>query len=90
MAGLRTPMPRSWVRHTEGGVTVRERLSATIELTVPSQDGRLRTPGDSKGAATSPPPPLGCSESSFRSTGPQRRGVYGSCPEHMTVMGPGS
>ena len=65
MAGLRTPMPRSWVRHTEGGVTVRERLSATIELTVPSQDGRLRTPGDSKGAATSPPPPLGCSESSF-------------------------
>jgi hypothetical protein len=48
MAGLRTPMPRSWVRHTEGGVTVRERLSATIELTVPSQDGRLRTPGDSK------------------------------------------
>ena len=58
-------MPRSWVRRTEGVVTVREWLSATIELTVPSQDGRLRTPGDSKGAATSPPPPLGCSESSF-------------------------
>ena len=39
MAGLRTPMPRSWVRHTEGGVTARERLSATIELnrTVPGR-----------------------------------------------------
>src|SRR6202000_1875033 len=33
----------------DGFVTVRERLSATIEPTVPSQDGRLRTPGDSKG-----------------------------------------
>jgi hypothetical protein len=41
-------MPRSWVRHTEGVVTVHEWLSATIELTVPSQDGRLRTPGDSE------------------------------------------
>jgi hypothetical protein len=32
-------VPRSWVRHTEGGVTVREWLSATIELnrTVPGR-----------------------------------------------------
>jgi hypothetical protein len=30
MRGLRTPMPRSWVRHTEGVVTVHEWLSATI------------------------------------------------------------
>jgi hypothetical protein len=69
---------------------VGEWLSATIELTVPSQDGRLRTPGDSKGAATSPPPSLGCSESSFPVNGGRSGMVYGSCAEHMTVLGPAS
>jgi hypothetical protein len=34
--------------------------------------------------------PWGARSHRFRSTGPQRRGVYGSCPEHTTVMGPAS
>ena len=33
----------------DGVVTVREWLSATIDLTVPSQDGRLRTSGIRRG-----------------------------------------
>ena len=33
----------------DGVVTVREWVSATIDLTVPSQDGRLRTPGIRRG-----------------------------------------
>jgi hypothetical protein len=64
------------------------RLSATIELTVPSQDGRLRTPGFEGGGGIRP---------SFDVLGVivpgqwgRCRGVVctGSCPEQMTLMGP--
>jgi hypothetical protein len=83
-------MPRSWVRHTEGIVPVRGWLSATIELTEPSQDGRLRTPGDSKGRRQYRrlPGVTGVIVSGQRG----RSGVVLTAvvPEHMTVMGPAS
>jgi hypothetical protein len=63
-------------------------ISATIELAVPSQDGRLRTPGDSKAAASAAPfDVLGVIVPGQRG---RCRGVVftGSCPEHMTLMGP--